>query len=728
MRALTLALALLGAGSAPALAQSSSTPFAPPTGTALGERWVMLHFVTTVPAHVDQLTVTLTDLGRGAADLYLREQLRPTETEWDFRSASPGTGNESITVTPLTSPAIHTGLYRIGVFAPLSNPFSLQIEKSPRPSSQPGMGAIPFEYADGTTSTMFRVWAPNADTVHVAGSFNGWNGSSIALQPEGNGIHSIDVRGAEPGDPYRFVIRNGTQTLWKNDPFAASVTSSVGDSVIVDHGLHEWEDDGYQSPAWNDLVLYEMHVGTFNPNNWPQVGGFQGVMQRLPYLQSLGVNAVQLMPVAEFAGDRSWGYNYSHPFAVESAYGGVEGLRQLVDAAHQHGIAILLDVLYNHWGPSDLDLWRFDGWANGNWGGIYFYNDDRAITPWGDTKPDFGRGEVRSYIRDNALYWLDKFRVDGLRWDSTSTIRRNPTGDNPDGWSLMQWANDSIDGFQGWKIQIAEDMYDAPNDWITKSTGAGGAGFDSQWDAMFIHPVREAIEQPDDNGRNMWAVRDALTHKYNGSAFQRVIYTESHDEVANGRSRVPEEIWPGNAGSYYSKKRSTLGAALVMTAPGIPMLFQGQEFLEDGYFHDDDPLDWNKLSVFDGIHDMYRDLIHLRRNLSGTTQGLKGQNLNVHHVNDGAKVLAFHRWDQGGVGDDVIVVSNFRNQSWGQYRIGLPGPGTWRVRFNSDWSGYDQGFSNHPAYDVVAEAVPYDGLSHSANLSIGPYTTLIYSR
>ena len=562
----------------------------------------------------------------------------------------------------------------------------------------------------------------------MAGSFNSWNSTSSELQSEGNGIFSLDYRGAGADDAYKFVIRNGSQTLWKNDPFAASITNSVGDSVIVDHGLHEWQDDGYTSPAWNDLVVYEMHVGTFNPNNWPQVGGFQGVIQRLPYLQQLGVNALELMPVNEFAGENSWGYNTAHPFTVESAYGGVEGLRQLVDAAHQHGIAILLDVLYNHWGPTDLDLWQFDGWSTGGWGGIYFYNDDRAVTP-GATP---SRTSVAARFGATSATTLCTGSTSCGSTASAGTRRRpsgaTPLGDNPDGWSLMQWANDSVDGFQGWKIQIAEDMYAAPNDWITKSTGAGETGFDSQWDAMFIHPVREAVEQGNDDDRNMWAVRDALAHKYNNSAFQRVIYTESHDEVANGRSRVPEEIWPGNAGSYYSKKRSTLGAAMVFTAPGIPMLFQGQEFLEDGYFHDDDPLDWNKLSVYDGILDMYRDLIHLRRNLSGTTQGLKGQNINIHHVNNGAKVIGFHRWDQGGPEDDVVVIGNFRNQSWNQYRVGLPGPGTWRVRFNPDWNGYDQGFSNHPSNDVVAEQVPYDGMSHSADLSFGPYTTIILSR
>jgi 1,4-alpha-glucan branching enzyme len=139
--------------------------------------------------------------------------------------------------------------------------------------------------------------------------------------------------------------------------------------------------------------------------------------------------------------------------------------------------------------------------------------------------------------------------------------------------------------------------------------------------------------------------------------------------------RVPEEIWPGNAGSYFSKKRSTLGAAFVFTAPGIPMTFQGQEFLESGYFSDSNPLDWTKELTFSGILTMYRDLIKLRRNWSNHTAGLKGQSLNVFYVNDAAKVIAFHRWDRGGPGDDVIVVMNMASQSYDSYAIGFPRDG-----------------------------------------------------
>ena len=471
-----------------------------------------------------------------------------------------------------------------------------------------------------------------------------------------------------------------------------------------------------------------MHVGTFQDTPGGRPGTFDSARLRLDYLRDLGVNALQLMPVWEFAGDYSWGYNGAYPYSVEEAYGTPESLKRFIDEAHARGMAVYLDILHNHWGPSDMDIWRFDGWSQGPWGGIYFYNDARAQTPWGDTRPDYGRAEVRSFIRDNALMWLQEYRFDGLRWDSTSSMRIDPWGNNADAWGLMQWANDSIDASQPWKLSIAEDLYNAPNEWITRSTGAGGAGFDAQWDALFVHPVRDAIVPPDDNGRNMWNVRNAITQYYNGDAFERVIYTESHDEVANGRSRVPEEIWPGNAASYYSKKRSTLGAAVTMTSPGIPMLFQGQELLEDEYFRDTDPIDWSKLISNAGIHQMYRDLIRLRRNLDGHSQGLRGNNTNVHHVNDGDKVIAYHRWDQGGPGDDVIVLINFRNRSWQDYRIGLPRGGTWRVRFNSDWSGYDPAFSNHATNDVTAQAIPRDGLSHSASLSFGPYTAIVLTQ
>ncbi len=588
------------------------------------------------------------------------------------------------------------------------------------------MGAVPFE--GGTT---FRVWAPHAGSVAVAGTFNDWSTTRHSLASEGNGYWSADVLEARVGDEYQFVLTSGRTSSWRIDPYARDVTSSIGNGVVCDPRF-AWGEENFGMRPWNELVVYETHIGTFNDQPGPPPGNLNGVIAKLPYLSKLGVNALQIMASMEFAGGYSWGYNPAHIFAIESDYGGPAAFKEFVRAAHAQGLAVFFDVVYNHWGPSDLSLWQFDGWSRDNKGGIYFYNDWRSQTPWGNTRPDYGRPEVRQYIRDNALMWLEEYRVDGLRWDATAYIRNvfgrdgSPGDDLPDGWGLMRWINDEIDARWGWKISIAEDLRNNP--YLTRRTDTGGAGFDAQWDARFVHPVRSAIFTPNDRDRDMYAVCDALEHRYNGDAWQRLIYTESHDEVANGKARVPEEIWPGNAGSWFSKKRSTVGAALVLTAPGTPMLFQGQEFLEDQWFHDEDPVDWSKKDTYAGIALMYRDLIRLRRNWYNTTRGLCGQHVHVHHVNNADKVVAFHRWDSWGPRDSVIIVANLANRRYDWYEIGFPRSGLWRIRFNSDWGGYDGEFEGHKSYDVYARGWGRDGMPVSGGVGIGPYSVILLSQ
>jgi 1,4-alpha-glucan branching enzyme len=536
----------------------------------------------------------------------------------------------------------------------------------------------------------------------------------------------VEVPGAAIGDEYQFVIHNGAQELWHKNPYASEVVNSSGNAIIHDPDF-DWTGEDFVMPPRNELVIYEMHIGSFNDSASAGPGTFDEIVPKLGYLRDLGINAVEIMPVMEFPMSFSWGYNPSDPFAVESALGGPQGLQRFVKAAHALGIAVIMDVVYNHFGPGDLDLWCFDGWSDENHkGGIYFYDNDRSHTPWGDTRPDYGRPEVRQYLRDNALFWLNKYRLDGLRFDSVSNIRGVDGRDLPDGWSILQWIHNEIRSMQPWKITIAEDLQN--NEWITKETNVGGAGFGSQWDAGFVHPIRDAVIAPSDADRDLYAVCDALYHRYNGDAEQRVIYTESHDEVANGHARVPEEIWPGNAGSWFSRKRSTLGAALVFTAPGIPMIFQGQEFLEDQYFRDSAPLDWAKLDTYAGINALYRDLIRLRRNWFNQTGGLRGQQINVHHVNNTDKVIAFHRWENGGPGDDVVIVANFGNRSYDSYALGFPRAGDWRVRFNSDWQGYSSDFGNQLGYDTFAGDGSRDGMPFEANVGLGPYSVLILSQ
>jgi 1,4-alpha-glucan branching enzyme len=290
----------------------------------------------------------------------------------------------------------------------------------------------------------------------------------------------------------------------------------------------------------------------------------------------------------------------------------------------------------------------------------------------------------------------------------------------------MQWIHRQIREHQPWKISIAEDLQQNP--WITREPDAGGAGFNAQWDAGFIHPVRRAITVQEDAFRDMGDVQRALESRYNGDAFQRVVYTESHDEVANGKRRVPEDVWPGHADSWYSKKRSTLGAGLVFTAPGIPMIFQGQEFLQYGWFDDSKELDWNWGDRLSGIRLLYRDLMRLRRNWFNNTRGLRGQHINVFHRNDDNKVIAFHRWDQGGDGDDVIVLANFSADGFPSYNVGVPSPGTWYVRLNSDWNGYSSDFQNFESHHTRANPQPRHGLACSADVGVGPYSLIILSQ
>ncbi len=226
-------------------------------------------------------------------------------------------------------------------------------------------------------------------------------------------------------------------------------------------------------------------------------------------------------------------------------------------------------------------------------------------------------------------------------------------------------------------------------------------------------------------------IADAVKFRYNEDAIQRVIYSESHDEVANGKARIPQMIDPNDAAGYFAQKRSTLAAGLVLTTPGIPMLFEGQEFLEDGWFRDDKALDWSKLNGFRGINRLYRDLIHLRRNLHGNTKGLLGPYVHVHHINDKDKVIAFHRWADGGAKDDVIVVASFSHRDIQDgYRIGLPREGEWTIRFNSDWKGYSPDFHDvsNPDGKVVAEKQPSDGCEFSGAVSLPPYGVLILSQ
>lgn len=563
------------------------------------------------------------------------------------------------------------------------------------------------------------MWAPFASAVAVTGSFNEWG--EQPLEKKGDGIWSGRAENAKPGQEYKFVITNGERKFQKNDPRALQLTTSGDNSLIIDPKF-DWEDDNYELPEINKRVVYELHIGTFNRHDPATPGTFETATEKLDYLADLGINVIELMPVTSTTADRWWGYDPDYLFAVEAAYGGRWAFMEFVKEAHKRGIGVILDVVYNHMSPyPGMDLWQFDGWSQDNHGGIYFYNDWRGDTPWGP-RLDYGREEVREYIVDNAMMWLNDCHVDGLRLDAVFQIRNaygrndDPGSDLPDGWKLVQAINKEAKKIKPASMIVAEDM--DLNEWITKPISEKGAGFDAQWATSMPSTLRSAIIPVDDKDRRIEPLKAAIEKKFNGGAFQRVVYSESHDADANGHARTNEEIAPGNAGNLHARRRSTLAAGLMMTMPGVPMLFQGQEFMEDGWFNHWKGLDWTKTKEFPGIVQLYKDLIKLRKNVEGKTGGLYGESVEILHIHEDDKVIVYRRF---GENDDVVVAANLSHDQKLNYSVKFPGDGTWKVRFNSDWDGYSSDFSNTETPDVIAE-------QSKGPLNLGPYSLVILSK
>ena len=494
----------------------------------------------------------------------------------------------------------------------------------------------------------FSVWAPNAQSVSLTGDFNDWNRPGISMRRQDNGVWWCETDDAKGGHEYKYEITNAQgDCVLKNDPRARLMTNSVGNSVIYDDAFR-WEVEDFKPAPIHQRIIYELHIGTFHRKNGEQ-GTFDTAIEKLDSLASLGINMIELMPVNEFAGDISWGYNPACPFAVEEAYGGPDGLKRFIDAAHKLGMGVIMDVVYNHFGPSDLDIWQCDGWSENDKGGIYFYNDERSSTPWGDTRPDYGRQEVRDYITDNAMMWLQEFKADGLRMDMVPFMRTVSGADSgeddiPEAYELIKGINGRIQQACAEKMTIAEDLHQ--HDYITNPVDEGGCGYTTQWDAAFVHPVREVLTQSNDENVNLDVLVSALCKQYSGNAFSRVVYTESHDEVANGKARLVEEIAPGNVDDdYFARQKGILAATLVLTSAGIPMLFQGQEFKESGWFDDTKDLDWSRVDSFDEYLKAMTELIKIRKGEDKATSGLTGANSEIVHHDNKNKVLGYRRFN-----------------------------------------------------------------------------------
>jgi len=553
----------------------------------------------------------------------------------------------------------------------------------------------------------YAVWAPSATTVDVV-----VDGASVGLEHDERGWWSTDEVAPETGARYGFSIDGSDPLPDPRSPFQPDGVHAL--SEWVDHTAFAWADDDWRGVPLAGAVLYELHVGTFTPG-----GTFDDAISKLPHLRALGVDAVEVMPVAAFPGERGWGYDGVDLYAPHAAYGGPDAMKRFVDACHEHGIGVVLDVVYNHLGPSGNYLGRF---------GPYF--SDRHHTNWGWAVNLDGPGsnEVRRFFVDNALMWFRDYHVDGLRLDAVHALV------DESATHFLEQLSEEVHGLSSHARRplflIAESDLNDPR--FVRSRDAGGFGLDASWADEWHHALRSVltgdtsgyyadfgtVEQLAKALRQAWVYDGAWSeHRQrhhgrspvglNGTQF--VVCTQNHDQVGN---RAVGDRPSANM----SDGRLRIAAALLLTSPFTPMLFQGEEWgttTPFQYFTDhDDPdlgravsegrrnefsyfgwdptdvpdpqdrstserstLDWSQLD--DDVHRSmlawYRELIALRRahaclsdprlERAGVEVDAEAQTLVVHRgeidvvVNLGSRTQCFPSGRLLAASDPAVIVS-----------------------------------------------------------------------
>ena len=603
------------------------------------------------------------------------------------------------------------------------------------------LGAHPMHY-DGESGVRFAVWAPNAGRVSVVGSFNGWDSSANPMQFDaGTGLHLTFVPGVAKGDLYKFAIfdQRGCALGLKADPVALRAQHPPETASVV-HGLvdYDWGDDAWMTsrhqsdPIQQAMSVYEVHLGSWArvPEDDDRYLSYSELADRLiPYALQMGFTHLELMPVAEYPFDGSWGYQPTGLFAPTIRHGSAEEFAGFIDRCHQAGLGVLMDWVPAHFPADAHGLARFDGTA------LYEHEDPRQgyHQDWKTLIYNYGRREVRNFLVANALYWLDCFHIDGLRVDAVASMLYLDYSREPGQWvANEQGGRENLDAvaflrelntlthakFPG-TVMIAEESTAWPG--VSAPVESGGLGFTFKWNMGWMHDTLGYFS------------RDALYRKYHQSeltfglvyAFtENFVLPISHDEVVHGKgsmiAKMPGDDWQQRAGlrALY---------AVMWSHPGKKLLFMGNEFAQRREWAYAQSLDWHLLdnAAHLGIQQMIAELNRLYRREAALHQRDHAQEgfSWIDYQDTENCVLAWSRHGPSNAPDIVIVVNLIANPHR-QYRIGLPDAGRWTVMFDSDavqWGG--SGFARIEAYE--SQPIAWHGHSNSVELTLPPMAVLM---
>ncbi|HOX42093.1 MAG TPA: 1,4-alpha-glucan branching protein GlgB [Myxococcota bacterium] len=564
------------------------------------------------------------------------------------------------------------------------------------------LGAHPRE-VDGVAGVSFSVWAPNARRVSLVGQFNGWDGRQLPMRRMGaSGIWELFVPGVERGALYKFEVKTAEGHLRvKTDPFAFAMELRPGTaSVVQGLGDYAWGDAGWMEARRqrdlrrNPMAIYEVHLGSWMraPDQGNRWLGYRELAPRLvDHLRSHGFNFVELLPVAEYAYDPSWGYQVTGYYAPTCRFGGPDDLRFLIDSLHQAGIGVVMDWVPGHFPKDDWALRRFDGTA------LYEHEDPRLgeHMDWGTLIFNYGRHEVRNFLLSNALYWLDRFHIDGLRVDAVASMLYLDYSRKPGEWLpnkfggrenlaaidfLREFNREVYANFPG-AFTVAEESTAFAG--VTRPVHLGGLGFGFKWDMGWMNDsLRYFRKDPVHRKFHHNDLTFGLLYAYT----ETFILPLSHDEVAQGKGSLYDKM-PGDHWQRLANLRLLL--AYQFTHPGKKLLFMGAEFGQGREWNFDRSLDWHEAAEPErsGLQRFARDLGQLyQRERALWARECDPEGFFWIDCNDSdTGVLSFGRW---GDGEELVVVMNVTPVVRRNYRVGVPRPGRWRELLNSDASAY----------------------------------------